>query len=125
MSYCRWSTDNFNCDLYAYQSDRGYIIHVCAGKYSGDIPKNDMSFLDSGTKEDIDKYLQTSKVQSDYLKTCGTEPIGLPYDGETFELETIEDFYNKMQELIKVGYRCPESVLEGIKDEINEQTKTE
>jgi DNA repair photolyase len=30
MSYCRWSSDYFNCDLYCYESNSGYETHVAA-----------------------------------------------------------------------------------------------
>lgn len=28
MSYCRWSSDNWKCDLYCYEDANGYITHV-------------------------------------------------------------------------------------------------
>lgn len=32
MSYCRWSSNNFECDIYAYESKFGYEIHIKNGK---------------------------------------------------------------------------------------------
>lgn len=32
MSYCRWSSDNFNCDLYCYESDFGFETHLASGR---------------------------------------------------------------------------------------------
>ena len=31
MSYCRWSTDDFACDLYCYESAAEYVTHVKSG----------------------------------------------------------------------------------------------
>lgn len=125
MSYCRWSTDNFNCDIYAYESDSGFQIHICSGRYKGEIPKTDMSFLQDGSKESISRYMQTSQIQSDYLKTCGTKPINLPLAGESFTLPDLQSFYDKMVELKEIGYRFPDYVLECIKEEISKEPNDE
>lgn len=121
MSYCRWSSDNFNCDVYAYEHvDGGFAIHLCGGRYKGEIPKNDMSFLKDNTEENRKKYIDSSTKQSAYLKTCGTEPIGLPHAGETFMMPDLESFYEKMVELKEIGYRIPKYVFEGIQQEIKD-----
>jgi len=120
MSYCRWSSDNFNCDIYAYESDDGFVIHVGTGRYKGEIPKCDFSLIMKGGEENVEEYMRQRRIQAAYFQTCGTELIGLPEDGETFTLSDIEDFYNKMVELKNIGYIIPDGVIEGIKEEINE-----
>jgi hypothetical protein len=32
MSWCRWSTDNFRCDLYIYDDCAGYVSVMVAGR---------------------------------------------------------------------------------------------
>ena len=40
MSYCRWSTDSFDCDIYAYQhTDGGYRVHVSRNRLVKPLPK--------------------------------------------------------------------------------------
>lgn len=54
MSYCRWSSMDYQCDLYIYDDvDGGLTVHVAAGRLAG-----------------TDPYV--------------FEPIGLSRDGETF-----------------------------------------
>ena len=38
MSYCRWSSDDFRCDLYIYESAAGFVIHVAANRVEWDPP---------------------------------------------------------------------------------------
>jgi hypothetical protein len=33
MSYCRFSTDNFNSDVYVYESEQGYVVHIAENRY--------------------------------------------------------------------------------------------
>lgn len=32
MSFCRWSSDDWACDVYAYESEEGFIIHVATAE---------------------------------------------------------------------------------------------
>lgn len=60
MSYCRWSSMDYQCDLYIYDDvSGGLTVHVAAGRLAG-----------------TDPYV--------------FEPIGLSRDGETFYEATIE-----------------------------------
>ena len=39
MSYCRWSTDNFKCDLYCYEDvNGGFTTHVASNRPSPPYP---------------------------------------------------------------------------------------
>lgn len=118
MSYCRWSSDNFNCDVYAYESCYGvFDIHVAKSRIVGDVPKVDHNLLFEGK---ADEFMRQNKIQSDFLETCKTEPIGLQYDGESFNEPDLQSFLERMIELKEIGYRIPDYVFDIIKDEINE-----
>ena len=46
MSYCRWSSDNWKCDLYCYEDVSGGITtHVAGNRIVGDIPEAPLSLL--------------------------------------------------------------------------------
>lgn len=38
MSYCRWSSDDYQCDVYVYESDRGFETHVAARRRVFKVP---------------------------------------------------------------------------------------
>lgn len=58
MSYCRWSSDNFECDLYCYSDvNGGYTTHVAGRRRQGDelvaigLPHDGKTFNDATLEE--------------------------------------------------------------------------
>lgn len=123
MSYCRWSSDNFKCDIYAYESRSGFEIHVASNRIIGEPPQSDYSLLNNGTasEDQIKEFIRQEIIRGKWLDQCSRKPIGLPFDGESYTLHDIEDFYDKMIELKSIGYYIPEYVFEIIKSEMTEQ----
>lgn len=118
MSYCRWSSDNFQCDIYAYASCYGgYEINVASGRYKGEIPKVP-TVPKPDDKKGLEEWKEAENKRHKYLRNCGTEKIGLEYDGESFTCSNLQDFYEKMVMLKEVGYNVPEYSLERIQNEI-------
>ena len=116
MSFCRWSSDNFKCDVYAYEHVDGYFaLHVASSKHVGDVP-----LLPDITKVSNDEWSKAHKIREDWLDTHEVESIGLSCDGDDYELDTIEDLLDKMLELRKIGYHVPDYTIENIREEIHE-----
>lgn len=121
MSYCRFSTDNFKCDVYAYESCMGgWQIHIATHRHAGNIPQIDESLL---LKKEYKKYGRQYKRQMKYLETAKLEPIGLSMDGADFNCGGLPEFLATMQEIKKEGYHIPGWVFDHIKHEINESIK--
>lgn len=117
MSYCRWSSDNFKSDVYSYEHCDGYYAtHVAGNRLTAPLPEVDMSLLSSDPAEWQKQY----RAQHDALDRIGREPIGLPYDGETFEDSTLGAFLNTLLMLRGVGYYVPEYALDLVREEIAE-----
>lgn len=116
MSYCRWSSNNWDCDLYCYQgADNIYITHVATNRIVGDVPKVPI-LLTIPT----DKWVELHRKQMDFLETAKRKNIGLPYDGETFEDKDLQSFLNTVEHLKETGYHVPDFVMETIKEEIKD-----
>ncbi len=32
MSYCRWSDDDFQCDIYAFEDETCFVVHVATNR---------------------------------------------------------------------------------------------
>ncbi len=120
MSYCRWSSMNFRCDVYAYASVHGgYMVHIAQYRAKPDVPK-----VPPLSKESLEdgSYMAAQKEQFAFLDSEDSrEPIGLPLDGQTFNLPTAVEFKAKMQELRDMGYAFPDGVLEAIDEDIAEE----
>jgi hypothetical protein len=117
MSYCRWSSDDFKCDLYIYQTAGNvYQIHV-AGSHIAHIesipPLPDIRIYP-------EEYMEAYKKQSEFLEHAQYIPLNLPHAGKSFVEPTLQSLKTRLLELRNIGYRFPESVFERIEEEIKD-----
>jgi hypothetical protein len=115
MSFCRWSSDDFRCDIYAYESEAGFIVHVASSRYLGDIPRVPF-ILDVSNEEFIKAY----NAQHEFLKTAKQQKIGLEHDGETFQYDSLPEMLGGLRDLKNKGYRIPDWTFKEILREITE-----
>lgn len=119
MSYCRFSSDSFRCDLYVYADvTGGYTTHVAAYKYPDDPDRPlELTF----TKENVDSgaWLESHQKLMAWLEANEDrmQPIGGPYAGESFNDATIEECKARLLMLREAGYRFPDYVLDKLDDE--------
>ena len=119
MSYCRWSSDNFACDLYCYEDvNGGFTTHVARNRVVGDVPKFSLN-------EPKDELFAAYRKQMAWLTTAKREPIGLPFDGESFNDPDLESFLARLLNLAEAGYHFPASVIKTVRDELQEQMMEE
>lgn len=114
MSYCRWSSDNWKSDIYAYESDYGYEIHVAGNRIVGDVPPVDYM-------ADIETVKRQYAAYSAFMDGAERVPINLPHAGESFTCGDLEDFAWRLRLLREVGYHVPDYVFEEIAEEIAAQ----
>ena len=120
MSYCRFSTDDFNCDLYAYESDAEFVIRVAASRHVGDCPSVDWDgFMASRVNEQT--IVDQQNAQIAWLRTCTREPIAIAGAGESFYEPDLAAFKARLLDLRSLGFRFPDEVLATVDEEIAEQ----
>lgn len=117
MSYCRWSSNNWDCDLYCYKSDSGYTTHVASYRKVGGtpIPRVDVQLLLSGQAAE---YWAAYKAQRAWLEAAERVKIGLTYDGQSFDDDTLEEFLDRVTMLRDAGYHVPAYVFDAIREEM-------
>lgn len=127
MSYCRWSSMNFACDIYAYESVGDFWqIHVAGNRTVGieAIPKlpnwPGRDATPEARAEWPHAYATASKAQSEFLETAERVDIDLPFAGTSIQCATLEDFKAKLIELRNIGYLFPDGLIEEIDAEIAE-----
>lgn len=119
MSYCRWSSDDFQCDLYCYEStDGGWVTHVAGNRIVGDIPKVDHLF---GTDDIMDGLWFVHCRQMEFIAAADHVAIGLPFDAMSFRDDTLAGFRARLLMLREAGYRFPDHVLERVDEEMREK----
>lgn len=127
MSYCRFSTDDFQCDIYCYESDFGYQIYVAGLRYVFDEPLPPKVELTPDV--DIQAWMAREQKVSAMMDKARIEgrhvPIGLPYDSRSFCVATAGEAAAKLQELKALGYNVPDGVVECLLDEAVENLSIE
>lgn len=121
MSYCRWSSDGFQCDLYCYEDvTGGWTTHVAARRRRERISPDFQDII----KMPREQWNAALKLyNAELTKALSAEdhpPIGLPYDGETFNDPTLEAFLERVIMLRDAGYKMPSYLIPNIEQEIAE-----
>ena len=130
MSYCRWSTNNFSCDLYCYEHvGGGFMTHVAGRRIKNidEMPKTDASLISANrnemdVQEALSSYMEQSNAQAKWLSVnVERVEIGLPHDWEAFHDPDLESFLRRLLYLKQVGYHFPDSVIDTVKEEIDDE----
>jgi hypothetical protein len=103
MSYCRWSSDGHNCDVYVYEDvSGGYTCHVaglriinlheaprCPNLVDMDYPRKENGEI---SDEALADFMTKHTVYMNWLRDKAIrKPIGLEHDGQSFNVETPGD----------------------------------
>jgi len=115
MSYSRWSSDDFCCDLNCFERNGRYVTQLAMLRYeyTGRPPK-----IDFDGQHDADKIALQTKLRDQFFEKAIKVPIGLPHDGETFVDEDLQSFRERLVMLKELGYRFPDRVLAMVDDQI-------
>lgn len=119
MSYRRFSSDNFNCDVYCYDGGSAFIMHVASRRVVGDIPKL-LPFPSLDDKQGQEAWVAAHKTQMAFLEAAEHAPIGFECDGQSFDDSSLEDLLARLISLKTIGYNVPDFALEAIREEIKE-----
>ncbi len=114
MSYCRWSSDGFQCDVYVYETCGGYAVHVARNRRPRRVCDLDVSSLEA--------FQRTHEQQLAELNAEDNEPvpIGGSCDGKSFSMPDVVDTYRLLCELRLRGYKVPEYALEALLAELDD-----
>jgi len=111
MSYCRWSSNDHQCDLYVYDSPGGVTIHVASNRYGLARPLPQwVSPLD-----DPLGFFERHHVVARILDESDLVPIGGPHDGQTFIAGDGHDAAEIVAMLAGQGYQMPAGVVEALR----------
>lgn len=106
MSYARFSSDNFKSDVYAYESDYGFVVHVAAVRVVDEIPA--VNWRDPN----VDAVIAAHSAQMAALEVARREPIDLPHAGQTFHEADLDSLEARLRQLRELGYHVPEHAFE-------------
>lgn len=107
MSWCRWSSMDFACDLYVYDAIEGVVVHV-----GGARPVFDRTQLPPPVSllDDAEAWLERHNLLMRLLETAETVPIDLPHAGDDRTFDTLAEAADWIDELTSLGYVVPEGM---------------
>jgi len=125
MSYCRFSSNNFRSDVYAYESCMGgYTVHVASNRFVGTIPQVP-PLPDPTDKAAFDRWMAAHRAQLAWLETAEREAIKLPHAGETFNEPDLDALLARLQSLAAAGFCVPATAINLVLQEIALEAKYE
>jgi hypothetical protein len=127
MSYCRFSSDDFRCDLYIYESCMGgFITHVAGNKPRGYIPRllpapphawfQGSKLQHLGWKVWSRAWMWSNSLQMLYLDHAPRRSLTLPHAGGSFSDPTGPACAERVRGLIALGYRVPDGVVDALEE---------
>lgn len=120
MSYCRWSTNDFTCDIYCYEScDGGWDIHIAALRHRLRSLPPPVPF----DLENLDPWFERHKKVMKMVHRAKRYPIGLPYDGESYNEPTAGDAAKRLIALKETGYNVPQEAIDALIEESEEEAR--
>lgn len=118
MSYCRWSSDCYQSDVYVYESDSGWITHV-AGR--GRRPLRPVPRPPDTT---------TANMAMAYWMACDRwvseesnwewHPVDARFAGLSFTDATAKDCAERLRELKAAGLNVPQYAIDDLEAEVAE-----
>lgn len=112
MSYCRFSTDDFQCDVYVYADVAGgYTTHVAVNRvvFAHPLPP-------PVPMQEVDAFLARHRQMMALIDTSPREPILLEHAGERFNDDTAAECAARLTHLRALGYRVPDGVIEALRE---------
>lgn len=113
MAYCRWSTDDFLCDLYIWDDVAGHTAVAVASRrvvYEEPLPEPIPWDV-----ERIEEIYARQKVVRDLPQHY--EDIELPHAGEILCVPTPAAAADLVAELRALGYCCPDGIEQALREE--------
>src|SRR5690348_16950208 len=96
MSYCRWSSMNWTCDLYCYADiTGGWTTHVAPRRRIEAVPGDRQEDLIAG-KISLEECTELHRRQMIALERIPFESLRLPHAGETFHDSTLAELKRRL-----------------------------
>ena len=118
MSYCRWSTDDYQCDVYVYEdAGGGWTTHVASARYVYKEPLPPVVECDPDNDEAWEAWLDRHKAVQRMVDEADRVEIGLPHDGDTFSDDSAGECADRLESLRLLGYVVPQDAIDSLRME--------
>ena len=117
MSYCRWSSDDHQCDVYVYESDRGYETHVAGRRRV--IPDDVLSSLPIVEDNTVAAFLARYSALVSWMDSTPAvwHNLTAPSAGEHFLDATPAECADRLEALRAEGLNVPQYAIDALREE--------
>jgi hypothetical protein len=153
VSYCRWSSDFGECDVYVYADvSGGWTTHVAGRKLKHLMPDAIKAMYPSWNEPDAaDRYMAFHKAEQEWrdslphdehpcmvydpetkqkkpsttkwVKDSEYADLPEPYGGESYNDPSPGECAERLEDLRKAGLRVPQYAIDALREEQAEMTK--
>mgnify|MGYP000935111319 FL=1 len=140
MSYCRFSSDNFRCDVYVYEDCYGgWTTHVAGRRHLFPVlpsisgtpvllwlgikfgPGHKATYPSRAHAATAACWIwivvRWERLRDWLLDRNPLRPIGLPFDGERYNDDTPGECAARLKELSRIGYNVPKRAIKALEIE--------
>lgn len=117
MSYCRFSSDDWRSDVYAYEDVGGYWqIHVAGNRNATGAPPIDRT-LDLTTDDGRREWLDQHRRQMRFLEMTAKISIDHPQAGASYQCGSPGEAADRLEQLLAEGFHVPMYAIEELRSE--------
>lgn len=140
MSYCRWSSDHFECDVYVYEGHR-WVTHVAGRRRKNKLPDAIKAMYPRFDSENfVSEYMAAKSAENEWIKsqphktvmaksTDGTavamyfladsefQALPAPHAGRTYEHDSPGECADWLLVLREAGFNVPQHAVDALREE--------
>lgn len=119
MSYCRWSNDDYQCDLYVFEDCGGWWQTYVAGRRR--VLREGVEFPPPPTTPDewVERHMAVSKIIADENEGVLWDWLDLPDlpEGDSFRDATPGECADRLEWLRSKGFNVPQFAIDELRAE--------
>ena len=114
MSYCRWSSDYGECDVYVYTDvSGGWTTHVASRRFKNKVPEEIKAMPCSTGEEYYEMWKELEKWRETQTELLELEDIS-PYAGKSFNDATPKEAAQRLIDIRESGLNVPQYVIDDL-----------
>lgn len=124
MSYCRWSSDDFQCDVYVYEDVGGFWSTNVAGRRRV-IPPDVLASFPVSVDGDMAAWFARHRALMEWMATTEQQWVDLshlPSAGESFRDDTPGECADRLEALRAEGFNVPQYAIDELRAEATTPT---
>jgi hypothetical protein len=121
VSYCRWSSDDYQCDVYVYEADAGWITHVAGRRrvLPDEVRASWPELPDVSSAEFTAAWIARHQKQREWLNADPQwhDLSYLPSCGKSFADDSAGECADRLEALRAEGFNVPQHAIDALRED--------